>query len=156
MSVLPVDGSGWNERITVDGRESSTFPWFNRVSPGFFATMRTPLVIGRDFGSQDVKAAPVAIVTQAFVREFFPAGSPLGRTFDVLMPVGTPPVKYTVIGVVKDSKYNSLRRAFAPIAYVDGIRCRPRIPGRTSWSGRRCRCQSSRTPFRAPSQTSIR
>jgi ABC-type antimicrobial peptide transport system permease subunit len=81
--------------------------------------MRTPLLIGRDFGPQDVKAAPVAIVTEAFVREFFPTGNPLGRTFDVLMPVGTPPVKYTVIGVVKDSKYNNLRRAFAPIAYVD-------------------------------------
>jgi predicted permease len=119
VSILPVDGSGWNERIIVDGRESSTFPWFNRVSPGFFATMRTPLVIGRDFGPEDVKAAPVAIVTEAFVREFFPTGSPLGRTFDLLMPIGRPPMKYTVIGVVKDSKYNSLRRAFAPIAYVD-------------------------------------
>lgn len=119
VSVLPVDGSGWNERVAVDGHESSKFPWFNRVSPGFFATMRTPLVIGRDFGSEDVKAAPVAIVTEAFVRAFFPTGSPLGRTFDVLMPIGTPPVKYTVIGVVKDSKYNNLRQAFAPIAYVD-------------------------------------
>jgi len=119
VSVLPVDGSGWNERIAVDGRESSTFPWFNRVSPGFFATMRTPLVIGRDFGSQDVKAAPVVIVTEAFVRQFFPTGSALGRTFDVLMPIGKRPTTYTVIGIVKDSKYNSLRKAFAPIAYVD-------------------------------------
>jgi putative ABC transport system permease protein len=119
VSVLPVEGSGWNERIAVDGRQSSKFPWFNRVSPGFFATMRTPLVLGRDFGPQDVKAAPVAIVTEAFVREFFPTGSPLGRTFDVHTPIGKPPLKYTVIGVVKDSKYNSLRRAFAPIAYVD-------------------------------------
>ncbi|HWK10352.1 MAG TPA: ADOP family duplicated permease, partial [Vicinamibacterales bacterium] len=118
-SILPVDGSGWNERIAVDGRASSRLPWFNRVSPGYFATMRAPLIMGRDFGPEDVKGAPVAIVTEAFVREYFPSAHPLGRTFDVLTSLGKPAATYTVIGVAADSKYDSLRRAFAPIAYLD-------------------------------------
>ena len=119
VSVLPISGSGWNERIVVGGREAAKLPMFNRISPGFFDTMRTPLLSGRDFEAPDATRPPVAIVTQAFVREYFPDGRPLGRTFEINTPVGTPRITYTVIGVAQDSKYNSLRRAFPPIVYTD-------------------------------------
>jgi predicted permease len=119
VSVLPIDGSSWNERILVDGRQAEKLPMFNSVSAGFFSTMRTPLLMGRDFERSDATGPRVAIVTEAFVREYYPAGNPIGRTFDVLTPVGTPPTRFTVIGVASDSKYNNLRRAIPPIAYTD-------------------------------------
>ena len=119
MSVLPISGSGWNERIVVGGREAAKLPMFNRVSSGFFDTMRTPLLSGRDFQPADATRPPVAIVTQAFVHEYFPDGHPLARTFEINTPVGTPRITYTIIGVAQDSKYNSLRRAFPPIVYTD-------------------------------------
>ena len=119
VSVLPIDGSGWNGRIVIDGREASTVPMFNAVTPGFFAAMQSSIVAGRDFQRTDASAAPIAIVNETFVRDYFRGGNPLGRTFDRVTPVGTPRPRYTVVGVVRDSKYNSLRQPFLPIAYLD-------------------------------------
>jgi putative ABC transport system permease protein len=50
------------------------------VSPGFFDTLRVPIVSGRGFDDRDVAgAAPVCMVNEAFVRKHFPGGSPIGR-----------------------------------------------------------------------------
>jgi len=119
VSVLPISGSGWNERIRVDGQQQKQLPMFNSVTPGFFATMRTPLLMGREFAPSDAAGARIAIVTQTFVRTYLPTGSPLGRTFEVIGAVGGPLVQYTVIGVAQDFRYSSLRQAFLPIVFVD-------------------------------------
>jgi len=44
----------------------------NWVAPGYFATVKTPLVLGRDFTERDTNDAPrVLIVNQAFARKFY-------------------------------------------------------------------------------------
>jgi putative ABC transport system permease protein len=119
ISVLPLDGSTWNERIAVNGREAPKLPMFNSVTPGFFAVMRTPLVAGRDFVPEDATGRRIVIVTEAFARTYFNGSNPLERTFEVIDSLGSARVPYTIVGVVRDSKYSNLRQSVPPIAYVD-------------------------------------
>ncbi|HXJ58402.1 MAG TPA: ABC transporter permease [Verrucomicrobiae bacterium] len=74
---------------------------YAQVSPGYFATLKTPLLQGRDISDHDdTNTAPVMIVDETFVRNFKLGGRALGRRIDV--GDGTDQVE--IIGVVKDIK----------------------------------------------------
>jgi predicted permease len=89
---------------------------YYQVSPGFFRTMQTRLVAGRDFDERDAREAPsVAIVNEAFVRQLLGGGQALGRRY------GRPERWTEIVGVVQDGRYQSLGEdpkpvVFAPIA----------------------------------------
>src|SRR5919109_4416666 len=91
----------------------------NLVSGGWFATFGTPVIAGRDLSDRDVKGTPrVAVVNQAFANRFFPGASPLGQTIS-LYPGGAramPPM--TIVGVVGDAVYSSLRVPPPPTWYA--------------------------------------
>jgi hypothetical protein len=75
-------------------------------------------LIGRDFNSADGPSAPsVAIVNDVMARKFFGTGNPLGRQlrFKLGDTLSTP---MTVIGVVENAKYQSLREEPSPIVHV--------------------------------------
>ncbi len=83
------------------------------VSPGYFGLLRIPLVAGRDFRPGDNAEAPrVTIVNESFARRFFAGRDPVGRRVQVY---GTP---FTIVGMVKDSKYLSLPEAPQPYFYM--------------------------------------
>ncbi len=83
------------------------------VSPGYFGLLRVPLVAGRDFRAGDNDAAPrVMIVNESFARRFFGGRDPVGRRVEVY---GTP---FTIVGMVKDSKYLSLSEGPQPYFYM--------------------------------------
>jgi hypothetical protein len=92
----------------------------NRVSDGYFQTMGTRLLAGRDFDATDVIGGPaVAIVNEAFARKFLHADAPaaaLGRQFRTGMPdkLSDP---FTVVGVVETAKYARLREDNSETAY---------------------------------------
>jgi putative ABC transport system permease protein len=87
----------------------------NHVSPGWFATLRTPIVAGRDFMTGDRPGAPaVAIVNEAFARKFLAAASPLGQTISGLVPNAAVPI----VGMVRDAVYQSLRDPVPPTVYL--------------------------------------
>ena len=87
----------------------------NVITPGYFRTMGIAVLRGRDFGTADTPQADrVVIVNQAFVRMHFPDEEPLGRRISFQGPNGP---WHTVVGVVADSKYQSLVEEFTPIAY---------------------------------------
>ena len=78
--IVPVSGSGWNENIVIDGKKYKENVNFNRVSPGYFRTMGTPLLAGRDFDGRDrLGAEQSAIVTELFARTFFHGQDPIGN-----------------------------------------------------------------------------
>jgi predicted permease len=87
-------------------------PW---VTPGYFATLKQPLLAGREFTSADGMGAPkVAIVNLAFARRFY--GSPqnaLGR----IVGDGDTPDAITIVGVVGESKHSDLRTVLGPAVY---------------------------------------
>ena len=120
-AIVPVSGSGWNNTIEVLGapKQNRPVPWFNRVSTGFFRNLQTPLVAGRDFEEHDTASStPVAVVNQSFVAKFLPGANPLGRQFRILVGPGEPEQIFQIVGVVKNSKYRSLRDEFEPTAFL--------------------------------------
>jgi len=81
----------------------------------YFAAMEIPLLRGRSFTAQDDEHAPqVGIVSQAFVREFFPHQDVLGKHVTILF--GKREVE--IVGVVGDTKYMSQREEITPLLYT--------------------------------------
>jgi putative ABC transport system permease protein len=122
-SVLmsPFGGSSWDRRVQAQGDEASPEAksvWFNRVGPGYFETMQTPLLAGRDFDAHDSNAPNVAIVNEKFAQEVFGGKDPLGRTFRYEADAGETDPVYQVVGVVKNTKYSGLREGNQPIAFL--------------------------------------
>ena len=97
------------------------------ISPGFFRTMSTPMVRGRDFSLRDDERAPkVAIVNEAMARYYFGGTDALGRTFLLEHRRFSEPL--TVVGLVRDVKYQSLREAAPRIVYLPDLQ----VPGPVS------------------------
>jgi predicted permease len=109
------------------------------VGPGFFETLRMPLVAGRDFSPAEFEAAgskpgarcsrasdaklPVAaIVNESFVRAYFPGQNPIGQRFGggedpEAGPDACPDAGWQIVGVVRDARYRSLREDIHPTIY---------------------------------------
>jgi putative ABC transport system permease protein len=88
-------------------------PAWNIVEPGYFATLRIPLVAGRDFSATDLAGAqPVAIVGEGVARRFWPGQGAVGNYLakQVYGPDGRPNGMRTllVVGVARDVKTSSL------------------------------------------------
>jgi putative ABC transport system permease protein len=119
--VTPVSGSTWNLAISVPGYGANDRRGilFNGVSPGYFKTMGTPILAGRDIAETDRLGAPGAIVVnEAFARKFFNGENPIGRTFTILGFTATRPDRQMeIVGLVGDTKYQRLREATQPIMY---------------------------------------
>ena len=120
--VTPVSGSTWNylfefrEHPNLTERERVVN--VNHVSPGFFATLGTRLIAGRDFTDADRTGAPdVLIVNEAFARKYFDGQNPVGRT--VVTPgFGQEKSRtFEIVGYVEDAVYRSLREPLSPTAY---------------------------------------
>src|SRR5581483_3916557 len=117
--IVPVSGQGWNDRIVVDGVPQADASNFNEVSPGLLNTLGIALLRGRDFSDHDTpNAAPVAIVSQAFVAKYLGGRDPIGRTFTVETGPGEHAPTYHIVGVARDTKYTDLREEFKPLVYV--------------------------------------
>jgi predicted permease len=122
-NVTPISGSTWNNFIAVadytPASRDDALVYFNEVSDGYFATLRTALVAGRDFDHGDVPGAQrVALINQTMAHRYFGRVNPIGREFRVQM-IGDelqPPTR--IIGVVEDAKYESLRETTLPTAYL--------------------------------------
>jgi predicted permease len=112
-------GSGIFQRVTIPGYElppgvSHLEIRFNRISPGFFETLGTRLLRGRDFQPSDSPSAPrVAVINESMARRFWPGEDPLGKLF----LTGTN-VPWQVIGIVEDSPNAAIGELPQPYFYV--------------------------------------
>jgi predicted permease len=80
--------------------------FYDRVGAGFFRTMGTPLVAGRDFIPRDLNGtAPVAVVNQMFADSFWPGQNPVGKRLK-LNSSDSPWIE--VVGLVPNGRYQSL------------------------------------------------
>ena len=115
--VLAIAGNLWARKVQVEGYtfrpDEDETAALNAVSPGYFATMATPQLLGRDFDPRDTAAsAKVAIVNERFAKSFFGAQSPVGRR------LSSNGVTYEIVGVVADAKYQNLRDATPRTFYI--------------------------------------
>ena len=101
------------------------------VGPNFFETLRIPFLAGRGFNASDFKVAAAnigenptlaptpVVVNQAFVEKYLGKENPLGKQFGQSEADANRPRSpgYEIIGVVRDAKYNSLRREIHAMIY---------------------------------------
>jgi len=95
--------------------ETREDPSVGFISPGYFATMGIPLLVGRDIDEHDYAATrEVMVVNETFARYYFAGENPVGKH------VGTKEGAYPweIIGVVKDGKYSGLREGPTRMMYV--------------------------------------
>jgi len=114
-------GNSWTEAISTPSyhprRGDDQQAHILIISPEYFETMGTPLLRGREFGPQDHEnSQPVAIVNEAMAQRFFPGLDPISRSFSIESQDF--PVPLNVVGVVKDTKYKSLREPAPSIVYL--------------------------------------
>jgi predicted permease len=120
--LTPISGSGWNDFIKVDGftpkNERDALVYFNEVTDGYFTTLGTSLLAGRDFDARDRPSGQaVAIVNETLARKFFNGTSALGKTYRIAMGDSIhAPVQ--IVGVVKDAKYLKLREESYPTVFI--------------------------------------
>jgi predicted permease len=119
----PISGFTWDQPIHVDGYQppAGVEPVvnFNWMTQDYFSTLRTPLVAGRTFGNGDAAtSSPVAIVNETMARRFYSTASPLGKYFSIPNSHAAPSRPIQIVGIVKDSKYDSLREEILPFAYL--------------------------------------
>ena len=89
---------------------------YRRISPGYFDTMRIPILTGRAFERRDWVGAPlVAIVSRGFARRFWPGEDPVGRR---LKRGATATDWATVVGVVEDVRDVALDQDPADTVYT--------------------------------------
>jgi predicted permease len=100
----------------VDGRklpehDSIRVAW-NLLAPGYFSTMKIPILMGRDFDMRDETGPKVVVINQSLANRALPGQNPVGhRLGDAMLGDAT------IIGVVKDSRYGSARDKLKPVLY---------------------------------------
>lgn len=123
-SLAPMAGSAWNDMVSVrdglpvTGRQAET--WVNGIGPGWFDTYGIRKLQGRDFSKIDTKnSQKVAVVNEAFVRRFIGDGAAaVGRTIVTRGGPNEPPSDLTIVGVVSDSIYRSVRQGIVATMFI--------------------------------------
>jgi predicted permease len=136
-----LDGNEWDSSVTVEGYSAKQGEWINPhmqfASPGYFATLGIPVLLGRDFTTRNEKGGPsVAIINQRFVDRYFGGRSPLGRHIGMGGDPGTK-TDIEVVGVIRDTRYESLRdevpiemyRPYRQMEFVQGMTAYVRAAG---------------------------
>jgi predicted permease len=121
VRLLPLTGGLVDRGVQVEGYtfrpDESPQVGFNIIASNYFATLKTPVIAGREFSERDSDTSPkVAVVNESFARYFYgdPAAA-LGRR------VTSVNLTYDIVGVVRDAKYHSLRGDVPKTMYVDWL-----------------------------------
>jgi predicted permease len=109
MTYAPMSGDSWNDSIRIQGKPephsgADDGATWTRVMPGYFSTLDNRIVMGRAIDERDVANTPlVAVVNEAFVKQFLKGESPIGKRFgaDEMIHAGD----FEIVGVAKDMHY---------------------------------------------------
>ncbi len=118
----PMSGDNWGEMPAIEGRGDPKLDMlggasWDRVSRNYFTTIGQNVVRGRDFDRSDnAGSRAVAIINEAFVRQFFKGENPLGKHFG--MDSARYAKTYEIVGVVRDAKYTDPDQPVKPMWFV--------------------------------------
>jgi putative ABC transport system permease protein len=113
-------GGGFQRSVFIEGQEPSpggrgVLVQVNNIGLGFFDTLRISLLRGRTFAETDAEKSPkVLIINEAMANRFWPEQDALGKRLKLF---GDEEYRQ-VVGVVADSKYNSLTEPRRPFMYL--------------------------------------
>src|SRR5207248_11071353 len=122
VTFLPLYSVRGSKGFSVEGRtpplpEELPMADYEVISPGYFSTMRVPLVQGREFSWNDTPTAePVILINELMARTFWPNESPIGRRIKQGLPDGEDPWM-TIIGVTGNMREFDLATAPRPTMY---------------------------------------
>lgn len=125
VSDLPLSGLGWTSDFSVAGRPAEAYGRevaHRAVSPGYFETLRIPLVAGRRFSDADSRTGePVIVINQALAAQYFKGEDPIGQLIAFEKAPDSSSDWRRVVGVVGSERQESLAREskieiFAPLA----------------------------------------
>lgn len=105
----PMEGNNWGTSVYIDGQappppgsSENNASWV-RASVGYFDTIGTKLIQGREFTDLDTSATrPVAVVNKTFAKKFFKDGNAIGQHFGIDQKS---PGTYEIVGVTEDTQY---------------------------------------------------
>ena len=116
--VVPLTGEREGGRAWLPddyGDERAIDASQNFVTPGYFRTLRLPLIAGRNFTASDRIGAPaVAIVNETLARRAWPGETAVGKR--LVLGVSRRPIE--IVGVVRDAKYRTIGEPPTPFFYV--------------------------------------
>jgi predicted permease len=108
--------------------QTPQFASYIAVTPNYFATLRTPIVQGREFDARDTASAPyVAIINQTMAKRYWPGENPIGKQIR-LDYVPDEPLR-EIVGVATDVRMNRQQRQIGPTVYVPYLQQTPRWMG---------------------------
>jgi predicted permease len=112
----------WDNGVTVEGyvpkQGETPDPHMQYCTPGFFNTLKIPLLLGRDFTAKDIAGAPkVGIVNQKFAKRYFGGGNPIGRHVGMGIDPGAK-MDIEIVGMAGDTKYESMREEIPFELYI--------------------------------------
>jgi predicted permease len=113
VDVLPLSNGGSQQPVTIEGRPAEVFALQPTVAvraatPGYFQTMRIPLVSGREFTKEDTvnqKGGSPVVISQSMARQFWAGENPIGKHLRISF---SPEIRREVIGVAGDVKERGL------------------------------------------------
>jgi predicted permease len=106
--ALPLDYESASSRVFIEGKTDTSGHetdnvWSARVDPGYFSTIGTPILAGREFADLDDAAAPaVVVVNETMANLYWPGADPVGREVRLGGRTGK---SARVVGVARDGKY---------------------------------------------------
>src|SRR5712675_607682 len=115
----PLNGSTWSEPAVPKGQviPERDNAYFIGAGPGFFETLRTPLLSGREFTERESANDPaVAVINEAYARRYFPNQNPVGQQLSAFVRGELEDLE--IVGLVSNSKLAGLRAAPPPTVYV--------------------------------------
>jgi predicted permease len=110
---LPLDGSAAAGFYAAEGMSPATAQntpraYTHRVSPGFFGTLRIPIVAGRTFTDAELSpTSPAIVVSERVVKRFWPGQDPIGKRIK-FGPLTSDNPWLTIVGVAGEVKYRGL------------------------------------------------
>jgi putative ABC transport system permease protein len=122
VSPLPMSREYSGHAVGIEGRPTPVgrrppMAQICQATPGYFRTIGTPVLLGREFEDADASDAPGVVVNEAFARAVFPGESPLGHR---VVGAGT------IVGVVGDIRHNGPSHEAGPQGYLSVAALPPR------------------------------
>jgi putative ABC transport system permease protein len=124
INHLPLAGDLWGWHFAIEGRPKpgpGEVPGavYRMVTPGYFGTMRLPLIRGRDITDSDNAIAPgVVIINEQAARQYWPGEDPIGQRVSFDDNERNPPTWLTIIGIAKDAKQDNWTDKATPEMYL--------------------------------------
>jgi predicted permease len=120
FEMAPMSYKGWEIGASVEGYtygpNEDEQVHVSYVAEDYFRTLRTPVILGREFNDRDTATSPKAVVVnEAFARRYFKGQSPLGKW----VSFKAPPSRMEIVGMAKDIRSRSLRGDIPATVYVD-------------------------------------